>query len=91
MVDLHKEEENELRKLGICLNGFTRDMWDRLCEKEKEGFCGWDSSQQTCCEELEMRLMRSLSKYFRAEFIPEAKEALADIANFAMFLWDKQR
>ena len=37
------------KKLKKAVKDFTKDMEDRLAEKEKAGYCGWDSSSVNGC------------------------------------------
>jgi hypothetical protein len=69
------------KKLNSLFESFTKEMNQRLTEKQSERWTGWDDSINYPSEEFRERIHQKLySKY-------STKQDLVDIANYAMFLY----
>ena len=67
-------------KLELVMNGFAKRMFQRLEEKEEQGFKGWD--ENSIISNLEERLKRKIEKFIKNKDYGRS----IDIANFVMFL-----
>ena len=68
------------RALDACVDAFSEDMKRKLVKKFLEGKSGWDDPGWT-----KEQIMKSLK-----EHIDKDNEDMIDVANFAMFLWNRQ-
>lgn len=75
-----KANNEELRALANCVQEFKTNVFNRLKEKYKKGYCGWDNPNW----ELE-----SIENFLRVE-LSKKKLNPIDIAAYAMFLWNRE-
>ena len=69
----------EEQKLNDAVDAFSNVMKERLFQKCREGFKGWDDPELVPDFELECRMLDKVhEEYVRNK---------VDIANFAMMLW----
>jgi len=68
---------SEVKALECCLKDFNNEMKSKLLKKRNEGKCGWDSPEWDI-ENIKSQLIKHIEK---GDFI--------DVANFAMFAWNK--
>lgn len=67
------------KKLYDVALAFCGDMFNRLEDKEVEGFVGWDNTETCTKNSLKRRILEHLDK-------PRKKD-MVDLANLAMFLY----
>lgn len=70
------------QRLVNAFNKFTKEMYEKLQEKEDEGFSGWNIINK---ETLQYNLMHHVNRLITLHDTEEI-----DIANLAMFLWYKR-
>ena len=75
----------ESKKLNTLFDEFTKKMNQRLVRKERAGFTGWDDQKEYSDEELRQRIITKLMS------IPQDKTDIVDIANYAMFLYERKK
>ncbi len=67
------------KALEACVDAFAAEMKRKLIKKATEGYSGWDDPDWT-----EEEIIAALTAH-----IP--KGDMTDIANFAMFFWNRQK
>ena len=69
-----------LHALDALLTAFTAEMRKKLIRKFTEGRTGWDDPEWT-----EDQIMQALREHVEKE-----NGDMVDVANFAMFLWNRR-
>jgi hypothetical protein len=77
-------DKAEIHALKQLAGVFFEKMGQRLSEKQKEGFTGWDEIDVSKSD-LPDRILHKIERVIQAN---GPKSDLVDIANFAMFLWN---
>jgi hypothetical protein len=72
----------EKEKLETCVDGFSKEMKEKLVEKYEEGFEGWETMPR---DEILMRI------HYHAGRLLLGYNEEVDVANFCMFLWRQHR
>ncbi len=82
----------EIVRLHKALSAFFRAQWERLVEKKAQGFTGWDDPDDLPDTSLIARIYQKAERLRRWSDAGEvARKDLLDIANFALFLWHRER
>jgi len=71
-----KIAEGKIRNLA--LREFTKEMKSRMEEKSDEGKSGWDNPDW-CDDDMQSALLEAFTKC-----------NMIDVANYAMFIWNRQ-
>ena len=78
--------------LKATVNCFGRAMWRRLHDKAGEGLSGWDDPDDIPDHTLWERMRAKVdSLMFLGGCGDRRRTSLIDIANYAMFLWYRER
>jgi len=86
-----KWDRGEAVRLHKALSAFFHAQWERLMEKAAEGFSGWDDPDDVPDGALLKRLRAKAEIALRPGEEGRALAHLVDIANFALFLWWRER
>ncbi len=76
-----------MKNLENVVDVFAEAMKERLRQKEKEGFTGWDDPKKIGDNTLAAKITK-ISLIFKGVM---SKKNLIDIANYAMFLWYRRK
>lgn len=71
--------EQEIVRLNEAVDAFAVAMKNKLAQKAREGWSGWDSAESV--EKIYTTMLA------HAAGVPLAREQEVDIANLAMMLW----
>jgi hypothetical protein len=86
------EGMNENNKLNYAVDEFALAMKERLTQKHKQGFTGWNN-KDIHANSIVFKLFYKASEVYSLLNFGEKrnlkKKVLVDIANFAMFIWRK--
>ena len=63
-----------------CVDAFAEEMKAKLIDKLTKGYSGWDDPEWSS-EQIKKTLKEHLDK---------SNSDMVDVANFAMFLWNRQ-
>lgn len=78
----------EREKLESEVDRFAIDMKERLTEKQKEGYHGWDddNNAEIITDNLVDNTLSAIREIDKNGYTREARKELTDVANLAFFL-----
>ena len=77
----------ELHEIRKALKVFSGCMDQRLEEKARKGFRGWDDPEKVSDDDLK----EDMAIHVNRALIQDEKGRWIDIANYAMFLWKREK
>ena len=87
MTLTEEELAAEIHKLNLAVDWFAAAMKERLAQKAREGFTGWDEACPV--QEIKNRIADKVLQIKTENRSPAARHA-TDIANLAMMIWFRQ-
>jgi hypothetical protein len=84
---------NEKERLCSAVDEFAEAMKNRLIQKQKQGFSGWDEGD-VFADDIPKRLFGKTAEMYAMLYYSNMKKVVkkkmaVDIANFAMMIWRK--
>jgi len=84
-------DRDDVVRLHEALTRLQDAQWARLMDRRAAGYTGWDNPRDVPDEALIARLRENAERLSASVRGVEWFEAVVDIANFAMFLWYRER
>lgn len=76
----------EIKALSNALSNFSHAMWERLFEKFKQGYRGWDNEEERSSDYIREQMLDDVQWIFDNSDCITYPTLLIDIANRAMIL-----